>query len=169
MDFMLQNFPLEFWIISQVVMDAALILVVFLVWRRFSKGPEVPKEAALMAVSRVLEPVLEESRKLAEAFDGQLTEKRAIINKINHDLDARIISLNLLLKRAETLLGEQNPSRKGGKQVHSDHVVDLQQKVVALDAKGLPPKEIASRLQMPLGEVDMVISLKRKFEKMSGA
>ena len=166
---MIENFPLEFLMISQVVMDVILILVVLFVWRRFSKGPEIPKEVALMAVSRVLEPVLDEARKLADTFDGHLNEKRSIINKINQDLDSRIISLNLLLKRAETLLGQQERPRQGAKNAPSDHVVDLQQKVVALDAKGMKPEEIASRLHMPRGEVDMVISLKRKFEKMGGA
>ncbi|MBI9076811.1 MAG: hypothetical protein JEZ02_15490 [Desulfatibacillum sp.] len=166
---MLEKFTMEFWMISQVVMDVVLILVVFLVWRKISKGPEIPKEAALMAISRVLEPVLDEARKLADTFDGHLNEKRAIINKINHDLDSRIISLNLLLKRAEGLMAQQKSPGQGDTNVQSDHVVDLQQKVVALDAKGMKPEEIATRLHMPRGEVDMVISLKRKFEKMGEA
>ena len=145
------------------------------------------QEAGLTAsrIIDMLEPLVREAAAAAAAFDGQIRDKKKIIQGLNNSLDSRIISINLLLSRAESLLsGASNHSfvqdkdmvisGKGvGKGVgntrqhHPDEdVFDQQKSVIDLFEKGLDADAIAMRLSMPKGEVQIVISLKKKFMTM---
>ncbi len=164
---MLFSLPMEFWIFSQILMDVVLIAVLFLAWRKMPSSSQ-SEEAAMASMSRVLEPVLNEAHVLADTFGVQLSEKRGIIKKINQDLDTRIISLNLLLNRADISLQAQGGAQEPGKPA-SEHVVDLQQSILTLYSQDQTPEAIARKLDISQGEVDMVLALKRKFDQMAEA
>lgn len=151
-------FSIEFWVVGHIVMDLFLILVVVFFWKRISADSANPDDAVLK-ISNVLEPLLNDAREVAQAFDAQLEEKRALVRKLNKDLDARVISLNLLLNRAENCLagGDLPATNK-----ESVHVSDLQKKVIALATSGMSADKIARRLKISMQEVKLVVDLKRK-------
>ena len=85
-----------------MVIDLALIILIFYFIRSSKSGlsANASKEAA-GRVFGLLEPVLKEADATALAFEGQLKEKNRLIGNLTERLDSRIISLNLLLNRAE--------------------------------------------------------------------
>ncbi|MBF0258966.1 MAG: hypothetical protein HQK62_09030 [Desulfamplus sp.] len=205
---------------------------------------EMGEKAAVEMVDRtaqdiidLLDPLVKGSESTANAFEHQIKEKQRLIKGLNDALDARIISINLLLSRAEVILNANdksiyqsrtghsgnisghrgNPANRGStlsdlsqkpsnlrdnaselrgnpfynrdntsnKRTFTDvngsdfvrsgdeslmstqgNMFDQQQKIVEWHQQGLDIDTIASRLSMPRGEVQLVISLKEKFIKM---
>ena len=156
---------IEFWVIVQVVVDL-LLIILFIVFMRQLKAIRAKRATSgVEPLPRVLEPLLKEAEKVAGQFEAQLKEKQRLVKKLNEYLDNRIISLNLLLSRAEVCLAshdkesmEENRSPR--------HVYDLQQEIIALGVKGLAPQEIANRMGISQGEVTLVLELKKKFQEM---
>ncbi len=157
--------PIEFWVITQVAIDLCLIILFVIFLRQVKGACTGPKSGQIERVTRILEPALRDAQALAGQFEAQLKEKQRIVSSLNERLDSRIISLNLLLNRAETCLA--SCARVPGENVTAGREVsDLQQEIVTLAEKGLEAKEIASRLEISKGEVTLVLDLKKRFLEM---
>eukprot|EP00831_Metopus_contortus_P026145 TRINITY_DN22322_c0_g1_i2.p3 TRINITY_DN22322_c0_g1~~TRINITY_DN22322_c0_g1_i2.p3 ORF type:complete len:134 (-),score=30.12 TRINITY_DN22322_c0_g1_i2:179-580(-) len=117
--------------------------------------------------------------KAATSFDEQIRDKKNLMQGLNDSLDSRIISINLLLSRAESMLDRASNAPKvqlppvtddrrmvSANDYPDEDVFDEQKSIVDLYEKGLTADDIASRLSMPKGEVALVISLKKKFVAM---
>jgi hypothetical protein len=125
----------------------------------------------------LLEPLVVESQKAALSFDEQIREKRKLSKDLNDALDTRIISINLLLSRADSLQKKledrQNiiqqtapafnttPSPPG-----ENNVLDQQNQIIDLYRQRTDVDTIAEKLSIPKGEVQLVIDLKEKFIAM---
>ncbi len=191
---MIGLFSIEFWIGVQLIVDFIFVLLLFGLVRQVNKHGKlrinkddfadqsyILKDKTLKTageIMEILEPLVHESETAAKIFDRHIKEKKNIMQKLNDALDSRIISINLLLSRAETLfkkLQQENFSTMGtypdfnskNSFNHShDDVIDQQKKILELYAMGSSVESIASELAMPEGEVNLVISLKEKFLKM---
>ncbi len=191
---MIGLFSIEFWIGVQLIVDFIFVLLLFGLVRQFKKNGKsginiddfddksyIPRDKTIKTaneIMEILEPLVHESKAAAKIFDQQIKEKKNIMQKLNDALDSRIISINLLLSRAETLfekLQKKNlqametypdfNSKKSFNHSHDD-VIDQQKKILELYAMGSSVESIASKLAMPEGEVNLVVSLKEKFLKM---
>ncbi|MDY6823755.1 MAG: hypothetical protein SWH68_08180 [Thermodesulfobacteriota bacterium] len=153
----------EIFIAVQILMDLMLVIVVVYLLKTMKS--RMQEEASLQATDRVfamIEPLLAEADKTAQTFDRQIKEKNQAIQRLNESLDARIISLNLLLNRAgETPL--QSGAGMDGEDAGS--VYDQQKKILHLYRKGKSAAAIAGQLEIPKGEVELVINLKQRFLK----
>ena len=147
--------PIEFWLVLQLLLDLLLVGLGlhFIRSRRDTLNSSPPKKAAERLMG-LLEPLLVEADKTARAFDAQLQEKNRLIQQINERLDSRIISLNLLLNRADAC--------GCGTSAKTPHVYDQQEEIIALDRAGMDAETISSRLSLPRGEVDLVLDLHHK-------
>ncbi|MBF0377714.1 MAG: hypothetical protein HQK72_09560 [Desulfamplus sp.] len=171
-------------------------------------------DRAAQDIIDLVEPLVKDSKSKAALFEQQIKDKQRIIKKLNDTLDSRIISINLLLSRAEVILNskdksiyqnQSNPNRRLNNNdagIHTntqnllnsgirgavsgfydpkwlneddsngnnfeDSLIDQQQKIIELYKQGLGIDAIASKLSVPRGEVQLVISLKEKFMKMEG-
>ena len=198
-------FSLEFWIGVQLFIDFLLLGLFIVLLGRLKrhgngskaatpdKNMEGKKEACHTAseIIDMLEPLLKEAEAAAISFDKQIRDKKNLISGLNDSLDSRIININLLLSRAESMLArETKNSRTQGNSVNTrssrpviraekypdgdtfdeinsdENVFDDQNSVIDLYQKGLSVDAIASRLSMPKGEVQLVINLKKKFMLM---
>lgn len=147
--------PIEFWLVLQLLLDLLLVgLGFYFIRNRHADHHSAPSQEAAERLMGLLEPLLVEADKTARAFDTQLQEKNRLIQQIGERLDSRIISLNLLLNRADAC------GRMGT--THTPHVYDQQQEIIALDRAGVDADAISSRLSLPRGEVDLVLDLHRK-------
>ncbi|MEA2060980.1 MAG: hypothetical protein U9P10_10825 [Thermodesulfobacteriota bacterium] len=209
---MIELFSIEFWICIQLFVDLVFAALLFIFVKRVGKAlknrPEAedlsfgsdpgsklrskldsyPAEKAAEEIIGLLEPLVAEAERAAKIFDGQIKEKKKLINGVNDALDSRIISINLLLSRAEALYRSQkesspleacqrpndfsnapfNPSSSSrpsdlGKK---GDVFDQQKRIIDLYTQGFGIEAIASKLSMPKGEVQLVVSLKQKFVNM---
>ncbi len=155
----------EFWVIVQLVVDLCLIVMFVVFIRQVKADGRRSGDLKMPDEANSLESVLRDARDVAKQFDVQLKEKQHIVSRLNERLDSRIISLNLLLNRAEASLDSgQNVLEKNATS-HKD-VNELQRQVLALDQAGLGPGKIAGRLGIAKGEVALVLDLKRKFREM---
>ncbi|MBF0573277.1 MAG: hypothetical protein HQK69_05900 [Desulfamplus sp.] len=172
-------------------------------------------DRAAQDITDLIEPLVKDSQTKAALFEKQIKDKHRIIKHLNDSLDSRIISVNLLLSRAEVILNSkdksiyqnQNTPQSYQSQNNSgirnsntqgllksgirgavsgfydpkwlneddsngnnseDNLIDQQQKIIELYQQGLHIDAIASKLSIPRGEVQLVISLKEKFMKMEG-
>lgn len=150
----------QFWVVFQIVLDLFLVLLVLLFIRSYRSG--LRREAARDAARQVivlLEPLLKEAKSTAATFENQLKEKARLVRSINERLDSRIISLNLLLNRAAAQVSENTNNEDSAQ----NHIFDQQQAILKMYGENHDPEEIAKRLSIPRGEVDLVIDLKKKF------
>ena len=156
---------MEFWVIMLVVVDLLLIILFIVFMRKIKAVKAGSMSSGVEPLPQALEPLLKEAKNVAEEFEVQLKEKQRLVRKLNDRLDSRIISLNLLLSRAEGCLSLNDNGSTGADSSHR-HVYDVQQEIIAHGEKGLGPQEIAERMGISIGEVKLVLELKKKFEEM---
>jgi len=122
-------------------------------------------------IIEMLEPLVKESRKTAISFDKQIKEKRRLIKELNEALDSRIISINLLLSRADTLqkkleTKQSQPQNQQMLQASSIAVFDQQNQILEMYNQNYDINSIAQQLSIPKGEVQLVVDLKKRFVAM---
>ena len=156
---------IQFWVVVQVVVDLLLIILFIIFMRQLKASMAKQASCDVKPLPQVLEPLLKEAEKVAGQFETQLMEKQRLVRRLNEHLDNRIISLNLLLNRAEVCLASHE-KESWGKNGRHRHVYDLQEEIIGLGEKGLAPQEIANRMGISKGEVTLVLELKRKFQEM---
>ncbi|CAN2039879.1 hypothetical protein GMMP15_140020 [Candidatus Magnetomoraceae bacterium gMMP-15] len=153
------------WIIILLVLDLGIILLCVILLKR-SSDESRPDVDAVSHLDNILKPLLEDAQKIADQFDEQLREKQLIIRKLNENLDSRIISLNLLLNRAEISLSSNKYIDPSLAQGYQRHVYDLQEEIIALAEQNFDSEAIAKQMEISIGEVNLVLDLKRKFTEM---
>lgn len=194
-------FSFEFLVVVLFIVNVFMFFLLALLIRRINRLPllvpapsdddkerlaaDVRKAAAAAAadVTEMLSPLVSEAQNAAVSFDTQIREKRKLSKNLNDALDSRLISLNLLLSRAETLHKEleeqQRKIRLSPPNLHSvnprlrpfpqENVVDQQRQIIELYLQETDIDTIAQSLSIPKGEVQLVIDLKEKFLAMEQA
>ncbi len=182
---------LEFLIAVLFIIDVFLVILLLLFAKRVKQmnlgtsnshppSNHLEEKAAFESAREILdmlEPLVLESRKTALSFDEQIREKRKLSKDLNDALDTRIISINLLLSRADDLQKKLEDRQQTIQQaepvlktVHSpsreSNVVDQQNQIIDLYYQKANVATIAEKLSIPKGEVQLVIDLKEKFIAM---
>lgn len=188
----------EFLVVLSLTIDLFLIFLLLLFIRRANRLQRSPtpaqetdlgdiaaqtrKKAQVVAMevltetSEMIEPILEASKDAAMEFERLVQEKQTLTRKLDQSLDSKIISINLLLSRANTLYTQLenqhnsllNALPKGGSALFQQEtdVLDQQQRIIDLYYQKMDVDTIAERLSIPKGEVALVIDLKEKFIAM---
>jgi len=189
---MIELFSLEFWIAVLFIINFILVFFLFLFVKKLNhlnlsepdqKYDDDAREDVITAsgsatdIIEMLEPLVTESRKAALSFDEQIKEKKRLLKELNDALDSRIISINLLLSRADALQNKleerQNQARQSfplpndfNLKSSSETVIDQQNQIIKMYNQNFDIDAIAQRLLIPKGEVQLVIDLKKKFIAM---
>ena len=192
---MINFFSMEFWIGIQFVINLIFVFLLLgfikkLKQENYTKNSsqaccdDFRKEKNQTSITskkiiEMLESLVLEADSLAKNFGEQIKEKKRLIKGLNDALDSRIISINLLLSRAESLHRTQeqpNLSKVISSVLHASEkknisektydVFEQQKSIIKLYNKGYDVDSIASNLSMPKGEVLLVIDLKKKFLEM---
>ena len=195
---MMLKVPTEFLVVLSLIIDLFLIFLLLLFIRRANRLQRSPpptqetdrgdiaaqtrKKAQVVAMevltetSEMIEPILEASKDAAMEFERLVQEKQTLTRKLDQSLDSKIISINLLLSRANTLYTQLenqhnslfNALPKGGSALFQQEtdVLDQQQRIIDLYYQKMDVDTIAERLSIPKGEVALVIDLKEKFIAM---
>ncbi len=154
---------LKFLTFTQLGIDLIIVIVfIFLIkrFKHFNKGPSFDSP------TKVFESLLIDAEKMAGQFKGQLEEKQRLIQSLNEQLDKRIISLNVLLNRADVLLSSQGEGAAGSNE-NSATIDGHQTEIIKLAREGQSAEKIAQTLSIPQGEVRLVLDLKHKFSQMA--
>lgn len=152
----------EFWVAFQ--MCVLLFLLLFLWYFIRNSKVQVEEnpvsEESVNQVVNLLEPLLREAESSAAVFESQILEKKQLIRQLNEKLDSRIISLNLLLNRADACL-----VNNAGMKTDID-VAGIQESILSLYEDGYNTSAISKELSVSEQEIDLVIGLKKKFLAM---
>ena len=150
-------------ILAQIGIDIIIIVVFIFFIRRFRY---LNKGMSFDNIVKIFESLFTDADKIAGQFKEQLEEKHHLIKRLNEQLDKRIISLNVLLNRADVLLsGHSRTADIDDKPISLD---SQQTEIMALAKEGHRIEEIATTLSIPKGEVKLVIDLKKKFSQIGG-
>lgn len=193
---MILNIPTDFFVVLSLIIDLFLIFLLFLFIRRANRlqrsvnpaahleeitiqtraKAQVVASEVLTETSEMIKPILEASKDAAMEFERLIEEKQILTRKLDQSLDSKIISINLLLSRANTLYSQLenqhnsllNTQPKGGATLfHKEtDLLDQQQRILDLYSQKVDVDTIAERLSIPKGEVALVIDLKEKFIAM---
>ena len=189
---MIELFSLEFWIVLLFIINFILVFFLFLSAKKMNRlnlsvtdqnHHDNGREDAITAsgsatdIIEMLEPLVTQSREAALSFDEQIKEKKRLLKELNDALDSRIISINLLLSRADALANKLEERQHQTRQsfslpdnpnlhVSSDAVIDQQNQIIKMYHQNFDVDAIAQRLLIPKGEVQLVIDLKKKFVAM---
>ncbi len=196
---MMKLLSLEFFVAVLFIIDLFMILLLVLFVKRVRRihldgnGEAVDVDYLMTAasdasaaaasgsakeVAAILEPLMKASRDAAQEFDQLIREKKKISKELNDALDSKIISINLLLSRANRLqkqLEEQQfrYSRSGPFRPETpaaeSTILDQQNRIIDLYYRQVGIDTIAEQLSIPKGEVQLVIDLKEKFVAMEKA
>lgn len=148
-------------ILAQIGIDILMILAFIFLMKRLKSHH---KGISLDKGIKIFEKLLTNADKTAGQFKQQLEEKHILIRKLNEQLDKRIISLNVLLNRADILLSKPTRNDDGNNEVVSFD--SRQTEIMGLAKEGHRPDEIATLLSIPEEEVKLVLDLKKKLSQM---
>jgi Family of unknown function (DUF6115) len=154
---------LKLLIMAQIGIDLIIVIVFIILLKRLrhlDSGRSFDKPA------KAFESLLVDADKMALQFKGQLEEKHRLIQGLNEQLDRRIISLKVLLNRADILLSSPSggdEESKGGETSHEGQQTEM----IKLAKEGHSVEKIAQILSIPKGEVKLVLDLKNKFSRLS--
>ncbi len=151
-------------VICQILLDLGLIvlLAVFLVKRsKALKGAE--------ELTSSLEKVIEETKTIAEQFDANLNERQSVMQQIIARLDQQIQEGQKTCRQLGSVQNEiKIPSPQPSASHHAGHAHSMpsprnseQQEIFRLAQKGHSAEAIAKRLQKPVGEVELILNLRR--------
>ena len=152
----------EFWVVFQISVLLFLVLFFWYFLKNYGRPEEnktLHKQPAEQIMS-LLEPLLEEAETSARIFESQILEKKRLIHNLNEKLDNRIISLTLLLNRADATIAK-TPEGHGNLDL-----ADTQEAILTLYNEGRHVSDISRDLSVSEQEVDLVVGLKKKFQAM---
>lgn len=148
---------IQLWIVGQIAIDALLVGV--LLWlivagnRRRTRDAEAQGEAL-----RKSEEILSEMRDITRELEGNLEEKRELTRRLLGRLDEtldragrRYEQLNDLLERTESSSNRDRiaPKEQSGTRASIRSLLD----------KGFSKEEVARRLEVSVGEIDLFLKL----------
>jgi uncharacterized protein YoxC len=137
----------------QVFLDVALIAFFVVVVLRLPRKDQTGEE-----FKQSLDNILGETQTIAQEFDANLQERRELINQVVATLDQKVNEARQLCQTLEKLkqpLPQVSSGQLSGARDQENHAI------FHLAGKGLNATAIAERLQKPLGEIEMVLSLRR--------
>ncbi len=110
-----------------------------------------------------LDKIVEETGEISRQFEFNLEKRKEMLQQITSKLDERIQEGNKLCVRLEQLsrIETERPAARQPVHTESKSYASEQQKVLALAQKGLNATEIAKRLKRPIGEVELILNLRK--------
>jgi predicted RecB family endonuclease len=145
------------WVLGQVILDIVIffLLVILLVNQR-RHGITFQDFQSASEKSRVL---VSEMLQISEALEENLKEKRELSRQLVSSLDNRVSKAEEASVRLAKLVQrhEEAPPPTGNP---ARDYKRLRASAGAMAAKGFSKKEIAGHLDVPMGELDLILRLK---------
>jgi DNA-binding NarL/FixJ family response regulator len=152
---------LKILIFVQIGIDFVIIAVFIFLLRRLAA---INKDSSMQKGVQIFESVLTDAKKAAAQFNKQLEEKKELINKLNQKMEQKIMSINVLLNRADVLLKDN--LQPGDAQKNPAASSSLEKEIIMLAEEGLDLETIADTLTISKGEVMLVLDLKKKIAQL---
>ena len=162
MDFFLKFFENQVSFNSIVQIGVDIVIVLLLVVILAVKKPRISKKDE--AVMKAFEKIVEETANISQKFEINLEKRQELLQQITAKLDQRIQEAQNLCSRLENesfrAEAEKAPVKNSTGPSARAQTTD-RKKVLFLAGKGLAPAEIAKSLKRPVGEIELILNLKK--------
>jgi hypothetical protein len=139
-------------VLGQIVVDLVLLaLLSYLIFRLLPRKVDVANDGESATLVR-------QAGELRSELERNIEEKRQLTTKFLADLDERLIRARDVRDRLEHLLSRANGSGIGRNQGSEP---SRRAAALALAARGVSAGEVASILELPRGEVELMIKLQQ--------
>ena len=152
---------LKFLIFAQIGIDIAI--VIFFVFLNRKLRP-LNSDKSLQKGAKLFESLLIDADKISDQLKEELKEKHKLIKGLNEKLDKRIMSLNVLLNRADALLSSYDGESSDAKD-NPASLKSREKEIISLAKEGRDLEKIAQILSVPKGEVKLVLDLNKKLSR----
>jgi len=153
---------LKILVFVQICIDFTIIAVFIFLLRRLAA---INKDSSMQKGLQIFESVLTDAKHAAAQFNKQLEEKKELINKLNQKMEQKIMSINVLLNRADVLLNDH--LQPGDAQKKPASSSSLGKQIIMLAEEGHDSEAIAETLAISKGEVMLVLDLKTKIAQLN--
>jgi len=156
---------MEFWIFFQIAVDIILLVIIFFYFIRDRKKQTTPFQE--IDEDRV--------RALLDSFNQMMQESKSILDEIYEGLDKEKNSLQQMEERLEFKKGEMGKSIEAADRflirlqeitdkdiIKSETGHDKYEQAIKLAREGLNDDEIAEAVELPKGEVELILNLKKE-------
>jgi methyl-accepting chemotaxis protein len=149
------------WFLGSTQMITALqvsldLLVIALVAYHVTKPAKKPEGAEKLLES--LQQVIDETRRISEAFDRNLQERRELIQGLLKSLDQQVRDAEGVCRKLTHLTRSLDDASCS----QASTFASLEsQDILRLARSGMDATAIADKLRKPIGEVELILSLAR--------
>jgi hypothetical protein len=146
----------NFLTLLQICLDLFLIVLLCIFIRNRPKTAVLPGREELVTS---LEQIIQETQQIATGFEANLQERHKLIEQVLAQLDLRLDEarkVNLQLERGCVAVNAIPAASTEAPGRGAD-----QQEILRLAEQGLDPQAIAARIKKPLGEVELIVKLRR--------
>jgi hypothetical protein len=149
------------WIIGQIVIDLIILFFLVATFRLYHKR-HLSMEKFQVA-SQKWEGLLAEMRRITTSMEQNLGEKKRLTQDLLAELDRRMVEADRasVHLRDALLLWERRTAEPEAGELHDD---STRRSIKTLSAQGLDKQEIAKKLKVPVGEVDLMLKLQTRPE-----
>jgi hypothetical protein len=146
----------QYWVVAQLAIDIFMLVLLVVLLKNMSRK----RGTAVNPSSVYLQPenLLKEMKQISEILEKNLEEKRTLTRNIITELETLLSDAERASLRLEGLMDTWKRSRLSDKNRLSD-TEHLKKSASALLEKGMAKKEIARRLDVPLGELELMLKL----------
>jgi len=145
----------------QIAVDVIMLVLLTLIM--IVRKPRISKKD--QTVMKSFEKIVEETAEISKRFEINLEKRQELLQQITAKLDQRVEEARGLCSRLETMLSRTYADRLPA--AHSSGAPNPwsqstdPEKVHALSRKGLDASEIAKSLKRPVGEVELILNLRK--------
>lgn len=145
----------------QIIIDIAFFVVILLLLRQLNKRM-ARKPGADSATVEELKKLMTDSQNSTDQFLRTVQESEERLNKLARQLDNREKRIVILIEKAESLIQQMASQQVKVESVGSGG--EKYEQIIRMVRQGLSREDVAKRLGVTMGEIDLVVELERARE-----
>jgi hypothetical protein len=143
----------------QIIIDIAFFIVIMLLLHQLNRRIARNQPGGDVATVEELTRLMKNSQDSADLFLRTLQESEERLSKLARQLDSREKRIVILLEKAESSIQKMASQQAKTESAGSDR--EKYGQILRMVQEGLRREEIAKRLGVALGEIDLVVELEQ--------
>lgn len=157
---------MNLWISAQILIDALLIIAIVICISRLKKIAALRQSAdnrleELLELQGALSDLLQESREVSSDISKEIESKRSLANVTIETLESEKNALSQLSHELKTEAKALREEIRKNDSLNGKIIKDKYSEAIKLAETGLNAEEIAKKTSIPLGEIELALSLRR--------
>jgi len=154
---------MEFWVFLQIVIDAILLVIIsFYLIRDRKRQIKYPfeeiNEERLRILSESFNEMMHESKRITDDIHESIDKEKGSLQQLFDKLESKKEEVAQSVREADRLLQElQRPIH--GNSIKSEINNEKYKRALKLAQEGLSVDDIAETLELPKGEVELILDL----------